>query len=193
MKSAEGLKKWGLVCLALPFLAMGFMVATNQAGLSADDEYRLEIEGYDPRDLLRGHFLIFRYKWPDNADDIADGTFEHENQVCACLSGNPQKPDVHFEKCAPASSSSPTCNKPILMADWVSRWTLQPDESLRQFYIPEQHARMLEDMLRSNRHKFEVGLVPQGEGKGRVKELYIDGIPLDQFLKSDLEAYTISR
>ena len=55
MKSAEGLGKYGLIALAIPFVAMFLMIGMNVRNISGADEYRFAIEGYDPRDLLRGH------------------------------------------------------------------------------------------------------------------------------------------
>lgn len=193
MKSAEGLKKWGLVCLALPFLAMGFMFVTNHQATQGT-EYRLSIEGYDPRDLLRGHYLIFRYKWPESAINMfADNTYPRTKDVCACFSGNPEVPDVRFDACHSTHSAQKDCKARVKVSGTAHINGFQPDQTLRQFYIPEKYALDLENMLRSGKHTFEVGLVPGRDGRAKLKTLYIDNIPLDKFLSGDFEAYTISR
>src|SRR5690606_7599283 len=53
----------GGFALAIPFAAMLVMIGINALNLSTA-EYRIKIRGYDPRDILRGHYLIFQYDWP---------------------------------------------------------------------------------------------------------------------------------
>jgi hypothetical protein len=90
----------GLLCLALPFLVLGGLTAYHALNLQNHTEYRLKIEGYDPRDLLRGHYII------------------------------------------------------------------------------------LESLLRGNTAQFEVGLVAYPNGTGQLKNLYINGEKLEDFLRS---------
>ena len=71
MKSADQ-KSLGLLFLALPFAAMLLMIAINFQNVTGYQEYRLKITGYDPRDLLKGHFLIFRYEWPEDTVNLFD-------------------------------------------------------------------------------------------------------------------------
>ena len=75
-------KKWlGIALLAIPFLAMVWMIGVNLKN-EGYKEYRFEIEGYDPRDLLKGHYLIFRYKWPEDAQYPLN---KHPPDACACF------------------------------------------------------------------------------------------------------------
>lgn len=59
-------------------------------------------------------------------------------------------------------------------------------EELRRYYIPEEHSSRLENMLREGKHKFSVGIVPQPGGEAVLKMMYVDGIPLDEYLRSNL-------
>lgn len=174
-------KKLGWLALALPFLAMLVMMGTNLRALN-NTEYRIAIEGFDPRDLLRGHYLTFQYQWPENLDKSCNSA---EKNCCACFTGNPDKPDITH---APCKTLIPSC--PALLP-LTSHWnnTFQPDEKLRRYYIPEQHAKKLDTMLRENKAAFSIGLVLQGDQhsaqkSGKVKMLYIDNMTLPQFLKN---------
>lgn len=184
MKLAETLKPLGLACLALPFVAMLGMIVLNHNNVHAHAEYRFEIEGYDPRDLLKGHFLIFRYKWPDDTVNRFDvSSYPRADQVCACLSGESLRPQVEFDSCA--AQGQPHCAATVAVSGGTSGAGLQPPDDLRQFYIPEEQAPQLETMLRAGGHKFEVALVPQGQGRGQLKALYIDGVELNEFLLNE--------
>ncbi len=166
-------QKIGVAFLAIPFFAMLVMIGMNMRNISYQ-EYRIAIEGYDPRDLLKGHYLIFRYKWP--ADVEKKTAYE-----CACLAGDPLVPVVTFGACPQAKTAPADCRAFIRLAE--SGDHSQPYESARRFFIPEAHAGRLENMLRSGKHDFAVGVVPQDNGMVQLKELYIDGVPLDEFLK----------
>lgn len=167
----------GLIALFLPFVATLLMIGVNAQRL-AHIEYRFSIEGYDPRDLLRGHYLIFRYKWP--AGSTASGCLSALEPCCACISGEQNNPSVLFSDCETLKQNK-MC-KGVIEVGASSRGDLQPSESLRQYYIPEAQASKLETMLRNNTNHFEVGLVPQPGGGGKLKMLYIDGKALPQFL-----------
>lgn len=50
--------------LAVPLLGLaGLWLNTDRAGRQGT-EWDVPIQGYDPRDLLQGHYVEFRYDWP---------------------------------------------------------------------------------------------------------------------------------
>lgn len=180
-------RKLGLLTLALPFLAMLTMISMNVRALD-NTEYRIDITGFDPRDLLRGHYLTFQYEWPENTNQSCA---KHEKDCCVCMTGNPAKPDVTFASC---QSLTPSCPAALpVTRGWNN--TFQPDENLRRYYIPEQHAAKLDTMLRQSQADFSVGLViqngkNQAQKSGKVKMLYIDNKTLPQFLQDTSSATT---
>ena len=60
-----------IAALALPLIALcaswGFTHYKAQQGTI----WAVPISGYDPRDLLRGHYVVYRYDWPglSNSED----------------------------------------------------------------------------------------------------------------------------
>ncbi len=103
------MKRWiGFLFLALPIAGL--------AGLwwQADDQSRrgvdwdIPIAGNDPRDLLRGHYIQFRYDWPGMDEEEVD-FFEG-----ACLIGSPPQ----IERVIPLSQQ-PDCEH-VLLADFSS-------------------------------------------------------------------------
>uniref|UniRef100_UPI0035B2B6BC GDYXXLXY domain-containing protein n=1 Tax=Sandaracinobacter sp. TaxID=2487581 RepID=UPI0035B2B6BC len=57
-----------LAALALPALWLAAGIWQNERALSAAPEWRIPIEGYDPRDPLRGRYIQFAYAWQLSGD-----------------------------------------------------------------------------------------------------------------------------
>jgi hypothetical protein len=52
-----------LAALALPIVWLGASALVQERALGAAREWRIPIEGYDPRDPLRGQYVRFSYGW----------------------------------------------------------------------------------------------------------------------------------
>lgn len=50
--------------LALPLVVLSYTWATTDWQSRQGAEWLVPIRGYDPRDLLRGHYIQYRYDWP---------------------------------------------------------------------------------------------------------------------------------
>ncbi len=59
---------WLAAALALPILFLALTIGRQQAGLASAHEWRIPVSGYDPRDLLRGHYIRFSYDWTLQGD-----------------------------------------------------------------------------------------------------------------------------
>ena len=53
-----------LLALALPLVGLAGMWASTENWHRQGTDWLVPVEGYDPRDLLRGHYVEFRYAWP---------------------------------------------------------------------------------------------------------------------------------
>lgn len=54
-----------LLAIALPLVGLGALWAYSDYASRQGEEWDVPIEGYDPRDLLRGHYVEFTYDWPE--------------------------------------------------------------------------------------------------------------------------------
>ncbi|MFC0590085.1 GDYXXLXY domain-containing protein [Novosphingobium aquiterrae] len=75
-----------IAALTLPLFGLGGMWLQADRLSRQGTEWDVPIQGYDPRDLLQGHYVQFQYDWPTGLP--ADGkrfdlTFED-----LCLTGN---------------------------------------------------------------------------------------------------------
>lgn len=57
-----------MMALLLPVLIPALLVGKIMAERAAAPVYYVRIEGYDPRDLLYGHYLVFRFSPETSAD-----------------------------------------------------------------------------------------------------------------------------
>jgi hypothetical protein len=50
--------------LALPLIGLGLAWADTHRKAQTGTDWDVPIMGYDPRDLLRGHYITYQYDWP---------------------------------------------------------------------------------------------------------------------------------
>lgn len=72
-----------LAALALPLLGLGAVWLQTELQSREGTEWDVPVQGYDPRDLLRGHYVQFQYDWP-GPDPDAGRTWS-----ALCLVGSP--------------------------------------------------------------------------------------------------------
>lgn len=170
---------WGIVALLLPFLLVGIILFQGMKSFEGT-EYRVRIIGYDPRDILRGHYIQFNYEWPSTSQC-------KPNEACfACFTGNPKHPQITLL----------SYNDQMKMArdkNCDAYWRLnnvahvkeipQPSSELLRFYIPALEAPILEMLLREGENRFDIGIIPHADGTATVKNLYINDVILSDYLK----------
>ncbi len=73
--------------LLLPVGGLGYSWVSTEIESREGVVWEVPIAGYDPRDLLRGHYVQYRYQWPglDSQDDR--GIFQYSGRVI-CITGN---------------------------------------------------------------------------------------------------------
>ena len=87
--------KFLLFCLILPILMPVYLIFYH--GAYTNHEWRIKVRGYDPRDILRGRYIEFRY-------DFGDTITTKEIDGDICLNGDKANPNIvivnpHFNKC----------------------------------------------------------------------------------------------
>ena len=162
-------RRFTLVAVALPVIAIVLGIVRAELFMRHAHDFVFEIGGYDPRDLLRGHYLQFRLVVDPLAmrEACDDGGGE---PCCFCL--------TRAEGGGVATAERATCATARADCDGVlqTRSASQPT----RYYVPEEHAADLERRLREamqRRAAFAVVAV-DAEGNGRVRELRIDGEPV---------------
>jgi hypothetical protein len=149
---------------------MGLLVLIGRAefAIRGRDTWQIAIEGYDPRDLLHGHYLQYRYRFNWQGEDRCglDGDVARpERDCCLCLTRSTPRgidPPVHAVAC----DEAPACD------GWLRSDRVAPP---LRYFVPEQRARDLELALREREAALELTCGPEGEPA--ILELYLDGQP----------------
>ena len=109
-----------LAILVVPLAGLCALWATSEHASRQGTDWDVPIEGYDPRDLLRGHYVEFRYDWPIRAPQLSEesrGAFDRPQINHLCLIGDPpviaeaipfdDPSDPRFEACEHKLSVQP--------------------------------------------------------------------------------------
>ncbi len=103
-----------LAAFALPLAGLAALWGWSDYLSRQGTDWLVPIAGYDPRDLLRGHYVQFSYDWPGLASQTIDGSGPAE----LCLHGaaprlervtlpTPDAPCAHLARAADANSGYP--------------------------------------------------------------------------------------
>lgn len=155
-----------LFAVALPVLCVIFGIVRSASFSASSVRYLFAVEGYDPRDLLRGHYIQYRLRVqtlgaPEACDDAREA-------CCLCFDAKPFDlvSEGYKTRCdAPAAACSARIS------------TRYVDKPLR-FYVPEARASEIEARLRevSGQERAQVLFAVGSNGEGVAQELRIDGV-----------------
>lgn len=146
---------WLIVALVLPILALGTSAWLKSIQRASGVEVILPIEGFDPRDLLSGHYLTYR------VDYGVEGCPSDNGQASICL--RPRR-GIYAEGELPADCTlfiHGQCENNLFNA------------GIERFYIPEEDSTMLEEKVRQN--KGEIVLSVDTDGNAAIRDLLIEG------------------
>jgi hypothetical protein len=174
-----------IAAAAIPVLGLAALVVRAEVKVRLGVEWLIGIEGYDPRDLLSGHFLRYRYAFNWDGTDTCGGEVPEDDgwpprwdrgrsavrdtaaarSCCVCLTRRGDgliEPSARLASCEEAT----TCDGSLRVADVTGP---------QKYFVPEDRATELETALRG-REAAVVLSVPRGDAPA-VKELYLDRRP----------------
>lgn len=148
-------KKALLLALTFPILALAILTAYRNYVLTFADEVVLPISGYDPRDLLSGHYLIYQIDY--GVDGICSGEkTQKSGYVCLSPKGFSYTPP---ESCTKLISG--VCNRGRFEA------------GIEKYFVPEEEAKDLEAQVRSKSASIVLSI--PSSGQAQVKDLLVNG------------------
>ncbi len=156
-----------ILSLLFPIVLLGALVAHKQWVLQHGAEIHLPIEGFDPRDLLSGHYLTFRINYGipvciNNPENNGSSSRLQEYPAHVCLA----PPGFAF-----GHTANTECSLFILGNCQGSNFRA----GIERFYIPEEYARPLDTEVRNK--KGEIILSVSASGTATIKGLLINGTP----------------
>jgi uncharacterized membrane protein len=162
-------ERWLQVAVLLPLFGLGLLMLRAELRFGQSESFRLNIVGYDPRDLLRGHYLQYSYALDWQADNTC-GSLSAERPIalaagcCVCLTrGNEaQTPRARQLSCGEVRA----CD------GWLRSESLMPP---LRYFVPEARAVDLQNALGGQQASLDVRCGP--DGTPQVGELYLNGRP----------------
>ncbi len=160
-------QRWLLaLALLLPIMALAASVWMKQTQRENGQQITLPISGFDPRDLLSGHYLTYRVDYGVGACS----TPNHPATVCL-------RPTPFLEESASLSTNA--CQ---LYLRGQCDNTNQFHADIERFYIPEAYASVLDAKVRNNQGSLVISV--DNQGNAAVRDLLIDGQPWKQAVES---------
>lgn len=160
-----------MLAVLLPTLALAGLIVQKESLRSQPPVVRLPITGYDPRDLLYGHYLQFRFDFAGEpvapaCQPVLQGGMAEQCRLCVTASG--------------AYSVIPVEDK---TADCAYRLPLTHLTGVRKYFIPEDAAPELDRLLRQPGLVMAVDIFASGDAV-TYGGLYITGEPWRDYLRN---------
>jgi uncharacterized membrane-anchored protein len=116
----------------LPVLGFGAIWATTHFDAQKGVEWDVPVTGYDPRDLLRGHYVTFQYEWPGQTQEAQN---RWNGPDILCLTGKAPVVARATKLERYPGNSTPQCPTVIR----VNRWSNDAYNGLKRdsIYIPQ--------------------------------------------------------
>jgi uncharacterized membrane-anchored protein len=145
------------LCIALLFPIISLITLTfyKKHLLETGYEVVLPVSGYDPRDLLSGHYIIYTVDY-GVSNLCRNSAYLEEGYVCL------DNKTFSFEK-------NPVCKLVIRGTCSGGRF----EAGIEKFYIPEDKAEILDKKVRGKKASILISISPTGQAQ--VKDLLIEG------------------
>jgi hypothetical protein len=128
-----------LAAVVLPLIGLAGVWGMSDHTYRQGTEWEVPIQGYDPRDYLRGHYVEFSYDWPGIDEWRGDGP------EMLCLAG--AAPDLVSVTVAETAAERTACDHPLRAdASGVYGWQVLERGRL---YVGQDRALALEEQLRN--------------------------------------------
>ena len=142
--------------------------------------FRAKIEPYDPRDLFYGHYLQFRtaWNWKEKVPEDSQKLYG-QRKACLCVGEGNFDPVVSVAECPSQGKTLPDCRF-TLRGESQGNWNF--DNGVSRYYVDETLAKPLEDLFMREKREFSLDLHVTPDGKTLPGLLYIEGVPLKDFI-----------
>lgn len=180
--------------IALPILGLvgGALFAWQQGAQGSS--WDVPVRGYDPRDLLRGHYVQFQYE-----GDVAPGTQSpapiDSKDWALCLSGPSNAPRVQFVH-HEAALSCRAVGKEFTGHEGLRFRNIGEGGAplaYGRFFVPEEDALLLDTLLRDPDLKIRVTITVTDKGQVTPRDILIEGVPYHLALKTRQLPASVSR
>lgn len=145
-----------LAAAVLPLLGLVALWVQSDRTYHSGTEWEVPIQGYDPRDYLRGHYVEFQYDWP-GLDEPALGFAGPER---LCLEGTP--PARYRARMVESDEGLAACAHPLRAPDGGIYGTNGVVRG--RLYIGQARAALLQEHLRKRDQRGVVTIRQRDDG-----------------------------
>ncbi|MCQ4629858.1 GDYXXLXY domain-containing protein [Shinella sp. CPCC 100929] len=175
-----------IVAAALQTAVLGYMVESRASILRSGADIKLKTLPVDPRDLLRGDYVILSYPISTIPKDIVTGEIPKDSQQVRMsvrlkpgADGLWTASEASFGDLAPAEGSVVLRTLPFEYYSSVDN--VLPDNifvsyGIERYYVPEGEGKVLEDAR--NQEELEVEARVSKEGTPQIARLILKGEPI---------------
>jgi hypothetical protein len=171
--------------LALPVLALAAMVGQQERLRLNAEIVNVALLGVDPRDLLRGRYLIAEFDWNWQSEPTARDATGIRGGLCV-LAGDASKPRVRFIDgwtAGPREGCRAIISGNALPRTNGSRARFIPDgldagAGRVNIFVSEALAPELERLLRERPGSLSVDLAVRAGGQATIRAVRVDGQPV---------------
>lgn len=153
-------KKSLIIVLAIPILALAILCGMKKATVLKGTLITLPISGYDPRDLLSGHYIQYTIDY--GIKDICSYAVNEVAYVCL---------DIKI-----VTKTIPSDCKLFIEGECKHGRFVA---GVEKYFIPESKATLLQAELQKNKSSIVLSITKNGHAS--IKDLLIDGKPANQF------------
>ena len=166
-----------VAALVLPVLALAAMIGQQERLLLNAPVVNVPLIGVDPRDLLRGRYIVAQFDW-----DWASDPKESASGGLCVLEGDAPKPRVRFiDDWKPGAKSADGCR--MVIAGYATTGEpprfvaddLDAGGGRMNIFVPEEQAPVLEKLVRDRPGSLTVDLAVTANGRAVIKSVRVDG------------------
>lgn len=164
-----------VIALLLPLVALVLLIVRAELVLKQGKRWTVAITGYDPRDLVRGHYLLFRLKWkPASSLDEQCPSTSEDCYLCLERQGDDTsaRPEPTMRRVY--SYQTKQCD---------SAFPAATEENLHKYFIPEDKGAVLERAIREKEASLVLAVSASGEVV--IKDLLLNDVPWTQAIKHE--------
>ncbi len=147
------------ISLLLPLAGLSYSWVSTYQQSKLGTDWDIIVQGYDPRDLLRGHYIQYQYDW----GQYTDKEFEGGNDIICVKGVAPKISEIIRYKSWRDDVESLECDS-LIRKD---KWNIDQSSNMTRdrLYIPQKSASDLEKKLRDSRLRGVVTIRIRGDGK----------------------------
>jgi uncharacterized membrane-anchored protein len=163
--------------------ALGYMIESRASILRSGRDVLLKTVPVDPRDLLRGDYVILSYDISRLQPELFKGDTPKQSEEAKVyvrlerqLNGFWAATEASFAPLSPAGDSVVLRSLPFTYYPSSALSSVNVEYGIERFYVPEGEGRTLEEAR--NAEALSVNIRVDAKGKAQIREIAVNGSPV---------------